>query len=331
MPFDMVRVTTAGAHGVGGAADPDQIPSRNTTIAVSHDIPNEEALAFVSMPTAETALYASARVSNDPIAAQLQARLTSTGKEPGVPTDDAVTYKRVEGEAFRTKDGRTVDPTVADVDQGGLGDCYLMGAMAAVAKTDPNLLRNMISKNDDGTYTVRLRVKEGGKWKTVPVNVTPTFPHNSDGKHSYADPTPGNQNNTLWPALIEKAYAQYKGGYDKIEGGNSGRAMEFITGRSSRNTSIGSTTDPNDIYDKVKAAERGGHPMTLSTKDGATDYPGDHAYAVLGAVERDGKKYIRIYNPWGVNDGSRKLEDSIYEVPLDKLRANFDSLKINDA
>lgn len=331
----MVRVTNAATHGVGGAPDPDQLPARFTPTqtpiapALEDDL---GATAFISIPTAASASYARGRVANDPIAAQLQARVTASPKEPGVPKPGEVEYKRVDGHAFRRgPDGKIVDPTLADVDQGGLGDCYLMGAMAAVAKTDPQLLKNMITENKDGTFTVRLKVKEGGKWKTVPVNVTPTFPHNKDGTHAFGDPTPGNQKDTLWPALIEKAYAQYKGGYDKIVGGNSGRAMELITGRDSTHHSIGSTTDPNDIYAKVKAAERNGHPVTISAKDDAKDYPGDHAYAVVGAVERDGKKYIRIYNPWGVNDGKNKLDDRILEVPLDKLRANFDGLKINDA
>ena len=40
----------------------------------------------------------------------------------------------------------------------------------------------------------------------------------------------GNQRNQFWPALFEKAYAKFNGGYSSIEGGNSMEAGVDFTG-----------------------------------------------------------------------------------------------------
>jgi hypothetical protein len=51
------------------------------------------------------------------------------------------------------------DPS--DVKQGALGDCYLLAALAAVAKTNPALIERMISDNGDGTYNVTIYEDKG--------------------------------------------------------------------------------------------------------------------------------------------------------------------------
>ncbi len=243
----------------------------------------------------------------------------SAGKDPTLKPGDATTYSKETGNAFRRDAaGNVVPPKHSDVDQGDLGDCWLMAGAAAVARKDPEYIQNRITKNDDGSFSVKL----GSTTETV----KPTFPD-----AGYADPTPGNQKDTLWPALIEKAYAQKKGGYQALDGGNSGDAMAALTGKSSTKTAISSSTKADDLYKTLKAGKDGDHPMTFETKDSGVSDPlhENHAYAVLDVYERDGQKYVKVYNPWGVNDGARDLSKVEHEMKIEDLIANGDQIYVN--
>lgn len=285
-------------------------------------------------PTSTTAADARLRTRNDPSVAQLRGRLESgvadgepatvngpgRKKDPELPESAATGFTRVEGDAFRTDaEGNRIPPHYGDVDQGGLGDCWLMAASAAVAHRDPEYLTDRIARNEDGSFNVRLG--------DTTHRVEPTFPN-----AGYADPTPNNQSDTLWPALIEKAYAQQEGNsYASLEGGNPGRALEALTGHPTVRTSITESSDPDTLWNTVRAGIDGDHPMVVSTpdRDVATGFSRNHAYAVLDAYERDGERYVRIYNPWGSNDNSRSVESMTREVSLEELRANFTSLYVN--
>ncbi len=153
-----------------------------------------------------------------------------------VPGADEAEYGTVEGELFIAgpADGSAVHPN--DLTQGRIGDCYLIAALAALARSDPDLIRRMIRDNGDGTYTVTFYQQRGPfafwqpEYTPVEVTVTPDFP--LDGREPiFVRPgdTSGGQRE-LWPMIVEKAYAQYRGGYDNIIGGWGGEAMETLTG-----------------------------------------------------------------------------------------------------
>lgn len=241
------------------------------------------------------------------------------GKDPEVPDSDADTFTREEGEAFRRDSrGRRIAPRALDVDQGGLGDCWLLAAMAAVAHRDPEHIENRIQARTDGNFDVRVGNET--------IRVQPTFPD-----AGYADPTPNRQSDTLWVALLEKAFAHREGGYDDLEGGNPGEAMQLLTGRRSTRTSIRSSTDPDDLFDILERGKDRDHPMTYSTKDDNVDAPlsGDHAYAILDVFERNGSKFARLYNPWGTNDNSRSRADLEIEVTMQELIDNGSRVFVN--
>lgn len=46
-------------------------------------------------------------------------------------------------------------PTLADIKQGGLGDCYLLAALASIVSTAPETIQNMMKDNGDGTVTAK--------------------------------------------------------------------------------------------------------------------------------------------------------------------------------
>lgn len=205
------------------------------------------------------------------------------------------------------------------MDQGSLGDCWLMAANAAVAHRDPEYIQDRISENEDGSFDVRLGDETH--------RVQPTFPD-----AGYADATPNNRTDTMWPALVEKAYAQQEGNsYESLDGGSPGRALEALTGQPSTRTGISDTSDTDDLYNTIRAGVTGDHPMVASTRDeGVADpYHENHAYAVLDAFERDGQQYVRVYNPWGTNDGARGVDAMTHDVPIEDFRDNFSSVHVS--
>ncbi len=151
-------------------------------------------------------------------------------------------------------DGRTVQ-------QGGLADCYFVAAMNAVGMANPEFLRESIVYDDKtGMYKCRFFEEAGwdratGKPKTqeVWIEVDGYLPT----KGSSLDPAYADDNDsTVWGAIYEKAYAQWKGGFPEMgDGGYGSKAMEEMTGNpaSYQNTSQLSEDEVIPFFEKAKA------------------------------------------------------------------------------
>jgi WXG100 family type VII secretion target len=241
-----------------------------------------------------------------------------------------------------TGDGRAVHPN--DVSQGRMGNCWMMAPLAGLAQTNPGLIERMIRKNADGSYTVTLYKKSGGKYVPTEINVFPTFP---EGKvfdpqtkqwvpanaHAGTGDQAGGQTE-IWPMLIEKAYAQMEGGgdalkgYDSISDGglptSSGNFMSALTGQPSTSNVIFPT------FEELVDMKRDGQIITLGTanvpKFLANDYVksgqlvGGHQYYVtnIDPVNRT----VTVRNPWGWDRGE-------ITIPADDLNSAFLSLNHN--
>ncbi len=198
-----------------------------------------------------------------------QPRLTNKDDKSG-PEDHV--FKQYEGELFLAKkDAAGVEkkvPRVEDVDQGSIGDCYLLAAMGAVVASRPDIIQNMISY-DAATkqYTVTFQRLEGGKFKPVAVTVDaflPTRAGTSRLAYAVNDQNFDPRNQALWPAIIEKAYAKWKGGYDKIVGGSGATAMEEITGTRSDYAGIPPVQDVIPTFEKWQKDKKA---VVCGTKD----------------------------------------------------------------
>src|SRR5207249_2503901 len=64
------------------------------------------------------------------------------------------------GDTYETFAGRPLfgsqGPTVNDIQQGVLGDCWVLAGLGAVAKADPNVIKADVVDFGDGTYGVHL-------------------------------------------------------------------------------------------------------------------------------------------------------------------------------
>jgi len=115
-------------------------------------------------------------------------------------------------------------PQVTDVDQNALGDCYFLAKLGALAKANPEYVRQLVADLGDGTYAVRFHNEAGGE---VYIRVDADLWTNSAGKPAYAGL---GQQNTLWAAIVEKAWAFYRrniGSYDTIDNHNTAGISVF--------------------------------------------------------------------------------------------------------
>lgn len=231
--------------------------------------------------------------------------------------------ERIEGPLFagptESGDGdprSQVQPT--DVEQGQIGDCWLITSMQSIAATHPEVIEENVQDNGDGTYTVTLY--EDGE--PIDYVVRPEFPA-SNGDPQYAD-NPGERE--LWPLLYEKAMAQHMGGdWEDIDHDSPSTGIEAITGQDTDTEGTGSGflgLDPPPDADEIRDILGNDGQITLSSHDdadGRPDYQGedgvvtDHIYWVK-EVKDDGT--LVIINP---HDPTA----TAHEMSYDEYRENF--------
>ncbi|MFN7135223.1 MAG: C2 family cysteine protease, partial [Myxococcales bacterium] len=247
---------------------------------------------------------------------------------------EGTTWGKVEGGRLFV-DGVSYD----DVVQGSIANCYMVAAFSSVAQADPKLIENAMKDNGDGTYTVRFYEKSGySTMKPVYVTVDGDLPTNGTQSSRYAK---GRDGKELWVGLLEKAYAQWKGGYEAIgNGGISGDVMTALTGKNYGYTSTSYST-PEQVFSRIQQGAAAKRPMAAGThgKDDGVDYTGTgvyawHAYTVLGAVEENGVKYVQLRNPWGksehnpdgVSDGK---DDGIFKMKVEDFMKLYSGLTVS--
>ncbi|BDS09676.1 C2 family cysteine protease [Aureispira anguillae] len=155
-------------------------------------------------------------------------------------------------------------PTMQDIKQGRLGDCYLLAAMASIANKDASHFVKHIKDQGNGKVTVKLY-----KAANTPINVTinkstvvtkGNWIGYGGGEDEYAS-------EALWVQMYEKAYvaAGFHGGegelpvdqmsYGLIEGGSSGVALTHLTGKTdATHVPIQNNSDqiPEELFSVIK-------------------------------------------------------------------------------
>ncbi len=162
---------------------------------------------------------------------------------------------------FLVGTGEATAVDLNDVDQGGLGTCYLMASLASLAQQHPELIEKMIRDNGDGTYTVTFHEKRCETavgpctYVDVPITVDMGFPTGPYDGYNFGEPGDTTaKNREIWSMLIERAYAKWKGGYDQINGGWPADALSALTGMDS-STYPASDVGINELYDSFQRGD----------------------------------------------------------------------------
>jgi hypothetical protein len=196
-------------------------------------------------------------------------------------------------------------PSYLDVEQGQVGDCWLMASLAEVAARDPQDIRNMFTYDGTtvdngatvGLYTVRLFDTSGFP---VYLQVDTELP-SGGAYYDHVQNALGTQ--TLWVALAEKAYAMANGlgyvttshanqdSYAALNGGWPSWALHAITGKPASEYGINPTN--------IVADWNAGCLIVLCTSNPPSSHiVGDHCYAVVGYNASSGLPF-QVFNPWG--------------------------------
>lgn len=223
------------------------------------------------------------------------------------------------------------------VKQGMIGNCYFVSALASMAKSNPEAIRNMIKDNKDGTYTVTF---PGAKNEPITVKA-PTEAEMGLYNNS--------SQNGLWASVMEKAYGQYRdnhawiGSYTPQEaadgGGRPEKVLALLSGKEAKELDLyNEKNDQNAVRQFLSDAFSSNPPKAVTANsrlewqgwfsggwktegDTADGFVRRHAFSIVGFTPDDKNGgTVTIRNPWGGKDNSTS---GTISIPLNVFMKNF--------
>jgi hypothetical protein len=230
--------------------------------------------------------------------------------------------------------------SASDILQGGVGDCFLIGAISATAANNRHSIERLFPNHsiEYGVYGV-VFYKDGG-WEWVIVD---DFIATNQGRSGSIYPlyaAPGTPSE-IWPCILEKAYAKLHFNWDMIDGGWAREAIVDLTGgadymidlyRKDSGMTFKKFCEIVDDDCTIVGCAVGDH-VADSDAVGSAGEAGavfglfkGHQYGVLDAKEcSDGVGFVKARNPWGQSEWTGPYADGAKEwkqFPLHKKELN---------
>lgn len=188
-----------------------------------------------------------------------------------------------------------------DIQQGALGNCYLLAALAAIAKQQPDIIDNMFVERELWPQNI-FKTKWFINGKESILTVDNMIPADESGTFF----THQSPNGEFWTVILAKTWAKIYGNFKAVEGGSSATAIRAITGSASVSFTMSEQTGDNGdkLWDQLVTGTKNKFVMGAGTGGGGnpTFYglASGHAYGILGAADiPDYGKVVKMYNPWG--------------------------------
>jgi hypothetical protein len=342
MPWDLIINPASGsilyAGLVLGTGGPKWLPAVEVATDIERRLLAHRAFTPTTMPTRVSPSMQ--RLLSRPNDLALQRFRLAVQQSMGSGGSDTSVQWVDEGMFFTDAAADEGDPV-----QGGLGDCYFIAALDAVAWSVPAMLKwfpfvdfsNPQGPPDPtGPGSIRFSpgyyhslaasdvVTTGPLWEGV--TMTELLPESPEGVPLYATSSDAGE---TWPGLYEKAFAIWRTGssdrpdYKPLGGGWCGGATQALVGRDWRLDSwANESLTAADVLHLVLQHTRNGqtfHPMTAFTYSDETSFPQDgiprdytgsdiiynHCYSLLGWLPLGGIDYIVVRNPWGQDESTR--------------------------
>ncbi|KAF5027489.1 hypothetical protein F66182_414 [Fusarium sp. NRRL 66182] len=249
-------------------------------------------------------------------------------------------------------------PTANDVRQGRDGDCWLMAALCTLSEK-PGLIEKLCVAHDQAVGVYGFVFYRDGEWISEIVDdfLYLTKPDYDEGyldrilfddiervdpEEAYRRIFQSNSGSLYfaqcqhpqetWLPLLEKCYAKAHGDYGAIEGGFGGEGIEDLTG------GVTSELLTTDILDReyfwneellkvnkefLFGCSTGIWGSGWGERKGIVEL---HAYSIQKAVEIDGKRLLKLKNPWGKGEWKGPWSDGSKEWTaewLQKLNHRF--------
>ncbi|RKO91619.1 hypothetical protein BDK51DRAFT_2675, partial [Blyttiomyces helicus] len=213
-----------------------------------------------------------------------------------------------------------------EITQGELSNCWFLAALATVTRLPWGIKNICVAQNEEfGVYGFVFR--RDGEWTSVVVNdqVEKAITLNRNGEPSSQSVRSLGDNSAphfarsheprkTWLSMLEKAFAKLHGDYGALGWGFTGEGVEDLAGGVTSEYSpkkilnpdsfwtnellkvnddflFGCSIDSRLVEEEYKQSNDDGDVMTL------TGLASDHAYSVLRAVEKKGKRLVFISDP----------------------------------
>ena len=260
-----------------------------------------------------------------------------------------------------------------DVEQGGIGTCYLISSIAVLAG-DPSRHRTLDTTPLDALFVTNALNSEGvvcvrfwadNRWQRIVMDdrlpclrgtyrrkgsgsVYRGLPDTAEGKWPVLAGASSTCINELWPALLEKAWALFSGGYSEIVSGVAADTLPYLVPHSMNAGSV--DLDPcmqdalsdDSLWSNLTDWLASGHFVCASSPQ---QLSGDqtirngiickHAYSLFRASEHRGVRLLQLRNPHGGgewmgaysdNDAQSWTEDLKQAIGYDPMRSGDDGV-----